>query len=150
MISYMDNIVAGLSMGGHGALKAGLTCPEKYGYVISLSGAAGIAQECAEGRFPLPNNGYAIFGDKDQVLGGKNDLFALANRLKESGKEAPVFYSACGTEDFTYPDNVKLKDHMQSLGLPLTFVDGPGAHTWDFWNEYIEKAVAFVQERRGS
>ena len=39
---------------------------------------------------------------------------------------------------------------MQSLGLPLTFVDGPGAHTWDFWNEYIEKAVAFVQERRGS
>ena len=83
------------------------------------------------------------------MLGGKNDLFALAGKLKESGKESPILYSACGTEDFTYPDNVKLKNHIQELGLPMTFVDGPGAHTWDFWNEYIEKALTFVQEQRG-
>jgi hypothetical protein len=25
--------------------------------------------------------------------------------------------------------------------VPLSFHEGPGSHTWDFWNEYLEAAI---------
>ena len=40
-----NNIIAGLSMGGYGAVKAALTYPEQYGSCISLSGALDITRK---------------------------------------------------------------------------------------------------------
>ena len=143
-----DNFIAGLSMGGHGAMKAALTCPENYYGVASLSGAVHIAQEAASGKFPLPDGGLAIFGPKDQIIGSKNDLFALAEKLKDSDKVPPYFYSACGTEDFTYGGNAQFRDHLKELGFDLTYEEGPGAHTWDFWNEYIAHVLDWIDDLR--
>lgn len=141
---YKDNYIAGLSMGGYGTMKAALRCPEKYSYAASLSGAANIVQQYVEDKFVAKLDGFPIFGDKDKAIGGENDLFALATKLRESGKRMPTFYSACGTEDFTYEGNVQLRDHMKELGFDLTWVEGPGAHTWDFWNTYIEKVLDWL------
>ncbi len=141
---YEENFIAGLSMGGYGALKAALRCPEKYSHAASLSGAANIVQQYVEDKFVAKLDGYPIFGEKDQAIGGENDLFALAENLKKSGKQMPKVYSACGTEDFTYEGNAQLRDHMLRLGYNLTWVEGPGAHTWDFWNAYIEKVLVWL------
>jgi S-formylglutathione hydrolase FrmB len=35
-----DNFIMGFSMGGHGAVKAALRCPDKYGYAVAIGGAA--------------------------------------------------------------------------------------------------------------
>lgn len=40
-----DNFVAGLSMGGYGAVKAALTCPDKYFACASLSGSLDITRK---------------------------------------------------------------------------------------------------------
>lgn len=39
-----DNYIAGLSMGGYGALKVGLTHPEQYGTIASFSGAVDLGK----------------------------------------------------------------------------------------------------------
>lgn len=143
-VKYEDNFIAGLSMGGHGALKAALRCPEKYSRAASMSGAAIIVQEYVEDKFHAELDGFPVFGAKDKAIGGKDDLFALAGHLKQSGKDLPKFYSACGIQDFTYEGNIKLRDHMIELGYDLTWAEGPGAHTWDFWNTYIEKVLDWL------
>lgn len=144
---YCDNYIAGLSMGGYGALKAALRCPEKYSRAISLSGAANIVQQYVEDKFVAKLDGFPIFGEKSTAIGGENDLFALAEQCKASGKPMPVVYSACGTEDFTFEGNAQLRDHMKALGYDFTWVEGPGAHTWDFWNEYIAKAIGWLKAK---
>ena len=34
---------------------------------------------------------------------------------------------------------------MEELGLDLTFEEGPGIHDWDFWDEYIQYAIKWLQ-----
>lgn len=39
----------------------------------------------------------------------------------------------------------KLKPSWEELGLDLTFEEGPGIHDWDFWDEYIQHAIKWLQ-----
>lgn len=139
------NFAVGLSMGGYGAFKSALTYPEKFGYGAGMSSAAYIPQEAASGEIPLPDGGLSIFGERDKILGSENDLFAVSERLKASGRPLPKLYSACGTEDFTYKGNVEFKNHLQNLGYDITWVADKGAHTWDYWNDHIRMICDWLQ-----
>lgn len=132
------NFVAGLSMGGYGALRLGLQCPEKFGYIAALSSAVEITEQVAENRCPLPGNGLSIYGPAASVRGSENDLYHTARELIQSGRPVPKIYDACGTEDFTYAGNVAYRDLLLSLGYDVTWRESPGVHNWAFWDEYIE------------
>jgi len=82
-----ENFVAGLSMGGYGAFKLALRCPDKFAAAASLSGAldvAGLAGRERErdplGRRELEN----IFGDPSGIAGSSSDLFFLAQEVARS------------------------------------------------------------------
>ncbi len=138
------NFVAGLSMGGYGAFHLGLACPEKFGYVAALSSGVDLSEEVAEHRCPLPGNGYDIFGPAEQVRGGEMDMYHVSKALAASGKPLPKIYDACGTEDFTYQGNIRFRDALIASGYDVTWREGPGAHTWDFWDEYIEYVLDWL------
>ena len=78
-----DNIVAGYSMGGYGALKVALTYPEPYCSCISLSGSVDITRKGLS--YPL-DEWRSIFGFGIETAlsleGTEHDLFALAERNK--------------------------------------------------------------------
>ena len=51
----------------------------------------------------------------------------------------------CGTEDFLYSENIKLKNALEKSNWPnYSYIEGPGVHSWDFWDANIEKIIAFV------
>lgn len=138
---------AGLSMGGYGALKLGLRQPERFAAVASLSGVVDVysnllsnqSQSDAEQRKVFEN----IFGTLDMLKGSDDDLVAVADRLLKNGGTLPKIYVACGTEDFLYRNNVDfLKRFEKPMGIHVE--EGPGAHTWDFWDAYIERVLAWL------
>jgi len=139
-----DSFAAGLSMGGYGAMKLGLRAPEKFAAVASLSGAMDIV------AFGTPGNPYAdkeykwIFGSQEEAEGSEEDLFALADRAVASGVSLPKLYQCCGTEDFLYAANVRFRDHARALGLPLDYEEGPGDHNWGYWDENIQRVLAWL------
>jgi len=135
-----DNFAAGLSMGGYGALKLGLSHPERYAAVASLSGAVDVNRLVAEGFGGDIKN---IVGDAKSVAGTSIDLFALAERVA-SQPGAPLLYQCCGTEDFLYEDNVRFRDHCRKLGLPLTYEEEPGDHEWGYWDLKIQKVLSWL------
>jgi putative tributyrin esterase len=138
-----DTFAAGLSMGGYGALKLGLLAPETFSYAAPLSGgldAAFICEENAKQEKPDPLWGN-IFGEADKVRGSDNDLFAAAEKLAASGKPKPKIYMWCGTEDFLYPLNVRMRDHLRTLGYDLTYEESPGDHSWKYWDEKIQTVL---------
>lgn len=133
--------VAGLSMGGYGAFKLALRYPERYAAAASLSGALDFA---GIGAF-MGDEALELFGDRP-VTGTDSDLFALAERLAGAASDAPrpALYQSCGTEDFLYDDNVRFLSHARSLALPLTYEEGPGGHTWAYWDDHIRKVLNWL------
>ena len=50
----------------------------------------------------------------------------------------------CGTEDFLYADNVKLRDHLKKLDYDYTYEEGEGAHTRGDWDDKIQRVLAWA------
>ncbi|CAG7646162.1 alpha/beta hydrolase [Paenibacillus allorhizosphaerae] len=134
--------VAGLSMGGYGALKLGLTHPERFGAAASLSGATDVF-EFATTR---ASNAEArnIFGSTGLIPGSGNDLFHLAEQLAASDRPRPNLYQCCGTEDFLYGANIRFRDRCRSVGLELTYEEEPGTHEWGYWDKKIQRVLEWL------
>ena len=141
--SREGNFVAGLSMGGYGALRVGLTHPERYAAIASLSGATNYAHRRMNDPL-LRKEMRAIYGTASGIKGGPTDLFALADRMVAAGVERPRIYQACGTEDFLYKDNIAFHTHLARLGVEHAWVTGPGAHEWSYWDDQIEQVVVWL------
>lgn len=140
-----DNIVGGLSMGGYGAVKLALSCPEQYGACISLSGSFDVTRV---GRNYNLNEWRSIFGfDIDKALelaGSEHDLFALAERNKKEGRAFPKLYLWCGTEDFLVDMNYLFDKHLSSLDVPHVLKVSEGNHSWKWWDLHIQNALKYV------
>lgn len=135
-----DNYIAGLSMGGYGALRIGLRHPERYSRIGSFSSGIGIAQEYVAGTFRMPGS-ESIFGDPNKVIGSEYDGFAAAEVRKQSEAPLPPIYLSCGTEDRLYKVNAEYRDHLLKLGYDVTWDEGPYGHEWRFWDQQVEKFI---------
>ncbi len=135
-----DTFVAGLSMGGYGAVKWALREPDRFAAVASLSGALDLAFRAEHPTRPIdPRVWHTAFGDRP-VRGTDDDLLTLL----DSAAAAPPLYVACGTEDFLYEDNVRFVERARSVGLPLTVDFSPGEHDWAYWDAKIADVLAWL------
>ncbi len=142
-----DNIVAGLSMGGYGALKLALSFPEQYGSCISLSGSLDITRKNRPYRL---EEWRGIFGfdmaSADALEGSEHDLFALCRNLKKSGGEFPKTYLWCGLEDSLITVNRDFDALLTDLGVAHYFGESEGDHSWKWWDLHIQNALRWALE----
>lgn len=135
--------VAGLSMGGYGAMKLALGCPAQYAAAASLSGALDIAQRIGDEFDESRTRTFqAIFGQLDNIPNSRNDLIAQLEKIKETPETA--FYIACGTEDYLYQDSVTFRDKANEAGLHLTYKESVGDHEWGFWDAHIHRVLEWL------
>lgn len=142
-----DTYLAGNSMGGYGSLALALTYPETFSIAAPLSGAFD-PKWLYKPESPDMNLFYDIFGKIEEFDGSNNDLFHLSKVRREDGSPLPSIYMACGTEDFLYADNRRMKAHLEVLGYDLTYVEKPGSHNWSFWDGEIQAVLNFIDAKR--
>ena len=138
-----ETFVAGLSMGGYGALKCALSRPDVFCAAASLSGAVNVKayEKMEEGR--LKDQIRGIVGTGCEVP-ERDDLFALARKAAELPPEKrPSVMTCCGTEDSLYGDNLLFRDLMRSLDMRYEYREGPGDHNWVYWDAMIQLALDF-------
>ncbi len=145
-----DNFVAGLSMGGYGAFKLGLSFPERFSYAASLSGALDIVSDAQEADPEWQAELKTIFGRLSQIAGSPNDLFYLARKLAKSESPKPRLYQWCGWDDILYHENESFREHAEKLGLDLTYEEGPGEHEWGAWDGQIQRVLEWLPLRKAS
>ena len=142
--------MAGLSMGGFGTLLNACKFSETFSAAACFSSAF-IIQDIA-GMKPgavipsgVGNYGYyrRVFGDLDALAGGPRDPLYWAQKAKQTGT-LPRLYLACGTEDSLFPNNTVMRKELEGLGADVTWFQGPGAHSWQFWDQEIKKAVPWM------
>lgn len=139
-----DTFAAGLSMGGYGAFKLALRHPERFAAAASLSGVLDISYALDGGRDAFFTR---IFGDLNNLKGSDNDLLALSRRMP-ADVPSPRLFACIGTEDFLYENNQKAVHAFREAGLDLTYFEDAGAHTWEFWDKWIQKALEFMLNGR--
>ncbi len=135
-----DNFVAGLSMGGYGAFKLALNLPDRFAAAASLSGALDLnaVWMSRERREHL-----RLIVDRNPK-GTANDLLHAATSLVRSRQPRPRLFQWCGTEDFLLADNQRFRDRVRKIGLKVDYSEGPGDHSWNSWDEQIQKVIAWL------
>ncbi len=132
------NLIAGLSMGGYGALKAALTYPENYSFCASLSGSLDITRK----NRPYDLEEWrSIFGynlkSAGELEGTKHDLFKLADEVSDP----PYVYMWCGTEDSLLDVNKSFAEKLSAKNIAHTFKTSEGDHSWKYWDMHLKNAL---------
>lgn len=134
-----DTFVAGLSMGGYGAMKLALTYPERFGAAASFSGAADIVAMSKR----RSDDWSRIFGRK-AVRGTDCDLFHLM-KANADAPHKPRLYVSCGMADFLYDQHQRFVPALRKSGWDVTSYEEPDAvHEWGFWDREIAKFIALI------
>lgn len=141
-LSREKSYIAGLSMGGFGAMKTALTYPNRYAGIGSFSGAVDLDTIMRARRQNPQQMGEAtaILGP-ELTIGPENDLKAL---LKKAAP-MPRIYLSCGEEDFLYEINQEMHRYLNSLAIPHRYDHRSGDHNWDFWDRSIQDFLEYMK-----
>ena len=147
-----DTCLGGLSMGGYGALRNALTYPDTFGAVLAFSSAllTRMLQAAApDAQFAGHSMAFyeALFGPRDQMAGGPNDVEALARRLAATrGVNAfPRLLLRCGESDGLLGENQAYHAFLKELGVRHDFEVEPGNHEWDFWDCSLLRGLEWLE-----
>lgn len=139
--------IAGVSMGGFGALLIGSKYGNRFGKIASFSGAFIIPDVVIGNPGVLgnadPDYFRRVFGDFETLEGSRRD--PLAEALRAADRNAlPELWLLCGNQDVLFRENQKIAELLRARGVPVVWHHGDGGHTWDFWNAHLEKIMEWI------
>ncbi|HKS09409.1 MAG TPA: alpha/beta hydrolase family protein [Pyrinomonadaceae bacterium] len=142
--------IAGLSMGGYGAIKFGLKSPQTFVFAASMSGAFGVTRFSEK---DIPQNwqdSLKLFGPVGSDTRQGNDLFEIIKKLPAGRVQSlPFFYFDCGTEDspliFLY--NRELSALMFEKKIPHEYRELPGDHSWRYWDSQVQEILRIAARK---
>ena len=133
-----DTYVAGLSMGGYGAMKLLLANPDKFCKGASFSGAVDISSRFQLWKTPELEEIFGVDGPQ-----GINDTMKLLESCAEAPEKPPIYLS-CGTNDRLHPLNISFRDKAIALGYDVTYSEEPETHNWGYWDRQIKEALVWM------
>jgi len=140
-----DTFVAGLSMGGYGALKWALRQPDRFAAAASLSGAVHVSgHRTGRERPEDPRMFERLYGDASPA-GTPDDLLRLLGEADTA--TLPALYVCCGEQDDLIGDNRMLVEACGAAAVPVTTSFGPGAHDWAYWDATIQDVLPWLPLR---
>jgi len=132
--------IAGLSMGGYGAMVQAMRHPEMFCAASSHSGALSFVT-CNYDRPGLRELPRALKRED-------YDPATLAESLVDR-PDRPALRFDCGVDDHLLGHSRDLHATLKSLGIEHEYAEYPGAHTWAYWDEHVGETIAFVTKRFG-
>lgn len=151
--SKSNSFIAGVSMGGFGALKAGLTYPEKYNGVAAFSSAIDFIENIKKVQESSPDDDLinedfkACFGENLEVPESCN-LFKLAEDMVEKTnndkRQTPKIILTCGYNDFLYEQNKRFIKKLKDLQVNHLYSEWDGEHNWLFWEQSLPLAFDYL------
>lgn len=136
--------IAGLSMGGLGAIKFALRYPQMFVFAGSFSGAFDVPLTATLGKKPsarMLNELRAVFGGPNSRTRRDNDVYALLKQPLPAGASVPYLYVSTGKSDplpQVSDSNPRFAEALRTSKLKYEYNERPGTHDWRFWDSEIE------------
>lgn len=133
--SSHQRAIAGLSMGGYGALLLTLHYPDLFSFTASISGAFDGPSGAEQIMPQLKESTDQAFGPLDSSTRKGNDLNTLIAAADPA--KTPYILVDCGTSDPFLPANRHVIEELWSRGISYEYHELPGAHSWSFWDNSL-------------
>lgn len=141
--------IAGLSMGGYGALTLSMRNPDLFSYCVAMSSGTFTDEEI------LANSNYDgyfknIYGPKPAGKVSEHwkaySPLHLLNTVEKEKLKSIRFYIDCGDDDFLYKGNSALHVKMRDLGIPHEYRVRQGSHEWSYWRTGLYDGLKYISE----
>lgn len=149
-------VISGLSMGGHGAMYLSIRHPELFCAAGTMSGA----MDMNWSKFRISESYYQSLRDRFQKLLGTPDpnseivaKHSVVNMVEAIKKNGLAIVIDCGVDDFLIDVNRELHQRLLYNQVPHDYIERPGEHTWEYWQNSLPYHVLFfynVLKKNGS
>ena len=155
--------IAGLSMGGFGALALAAEYPGLWAAAASHSGAVellALAVDTAAGTVTYAAHAdtlrtmspglwpvlSAVFGTDARDWTARDPVGRIARMNVREREQLPALYADVGTEDRLLLNNRALRAELARLGVALAYHEYPGGHTWPYWRAHLAQSLTFLSQ----
>ncbi len=146
-----NRFVAGLSMGGYGAILYAVHYPELFSVCAPLSAAIRTDEEIkamsmdvfhnryghATGIIPEGENRITDFWNRNSIL------YQMENKSVNELSQVR-YYIDIGDEDYIFRGNCHLHIIMSERGIPHEYRVRDGKHDWKYWRESLPEVLKFI------
>ena len=133
-----DTFIAGLSMGGYGALRNGIVFSDTFGCVAGLSAAIHIFDDLSE------EANIGLFDNLKAASETNLNPRIAVREMLEAKRSVPKFYMACGRKDDLMKANEDFRDFLRANGIDVAWDESDHGHDWDFWDIQIKKVLDWL------
>ncbi|RKQ43210.1 S-formylglutathione hydrolase FrmB [Roseivirga pacifica] len=161
-----NRAIAGLSMGGYGALYHGIKHKDMFNSVYAMSAAVIEREPLKKGEElnefdkqfalktwgPINDEGYPEnfkAHSIQEMFKARDPYKAPSFGFMQGPAQTPLpsIYLDCGDDDFLIEQNTNLLHIMKGKGYPLEFRVRNGGHTWEYWRTALPIAMEFVGDK---
>ena len=146
--------IAGLSMGGYGALGLSMRHPELFSSCVALSSATFSDQEITKQGDDTYHDFFKNIYGIDLKGNGRltaawnaNSPLHLIHSVSIEKLKGIRFYIDCGDDDFLYKGNSLLHIEMRDLSIPHEYRVRNGGHSWSYWRTGLYDGLKFMGEK---
>ncbi|MFH1091321.1 MAG: DUF459 domain-containing protein [Pseudomonadota bacterium] len=132
--------IAGLSMGGHGAMVLALRHPGLFMSVSSLSGILDITRHSDQWQLAR------VFGPRtpdNEETWRRHSAFYLSIEQQDYLKKLPLLLSVSAGDRWSLEDNRLLHTKLRELNISHLYRESPGDHDWTYWVSSLPQHLAF-------
>ena len=128
-------LIAGLSMGGFGAMRLGMKYASR---VLGISAHSSVTDVRQLSRF-IP------YAPENFLHAGEDDTSVLHWARRNRALLPPLRFD-CGTQDPLIEENRALHRELSCLNLSHIYEEFPGGHDWAYWTEHVKQTLAFCKQ----
>jgi putative tributyrin esterase len=138
--------IAGVSMGGFGAVKLALDHPEMFAFSGALSPAIDVPRRTFSWkRLDQSRHFQELFGPDGSDTRRNSDPFVLVQRADPA--RAGYFYVTCGRQESLFAPNREFVALLERHGIAYEFHALPGGHEWTQWNANLGGLFESLRKR---
>lgn len=143
--------VAGLSMGGYGALIYTLRHPDAFVATFAMSPAVRTDEEMLEfsteaylKKFGQLYGAGPDASDRLSVWWRQYDVLSLLENLTDENRKKLKIYVSCGDDDHLYRGNAALWVTLRQTKVSAEFRVENGGHNWSYWRNNLREYIPIL------
>jgi S-formylglutathione hydrolase FrmB len=132
--------IAGLSMGGYGALYHVLTHRELFGACYAMSAATGVIDRRGEDERDVDSEYYDSHNIVKLIQNAEYDPQDPDWRKRFF----PMVFLDCGDDDFLTMANNEVYEAFREKQIPVEYRIHDGGHSWAYWRRALPDALEYI------